>query len=952
MSNSVVSVDNAETPVNERSIAGEAQPQETMDVDMAESRGARNEELEELKSAEKQLERLKELCAKNKEGSMGVRELMDSLGCASRLQLVQIVEDLVEKASVLEEVQKCTGWSEGDLRRLEEKQREVDRLLAEQAATKKASCTKDESIPGMPCRANAKYNLEGWARVAADIESLDAGQLHAVFKEDIATARDKAKAQYEALSSEIRHGSYEGIVTALSEANRVEANTKRVVALGKLRKLRKPEAQSVAEYCVELERLSARAYPEMDERALATTRAQQLYDQIVHWPESYYFLEAMEQERSNAYESLKEAAMRVERRRITLESTRSQKYQAMNDSFSRRLREEKSGETKLKEQGLRKDRPKVRQEGESPDKEKEDSKQPTKNEYIRCYNCKEHQPTQNLAQQHQGMAVPQVGRKSITKESGNREITLKMYVSAQKGYMLVLGTNALQALHYELVQRTDTEAEKDKDLEKMPPGVVEESTDIATVCKRTYVAPGQLKWIPIKGQAGERILHSRSKWISSGLCVVNEHGEAEVPVWNMSAEPLVLRVNQEVGDWEGSEAEYSKVRAREVETDMLALGKPMLHAHERKTMLGAYLENNRGEEAPESSELVEDEYEVSDSMHFLHVQFRCDGQPFPAIEGRAGFQLNSCRCSRSTYVKDLLPDIPPPALDERVECVLDAARVLSIWWDVGSISLKVQRIMDRSYKVLKPKAVGFAYAFFRHRCLHVAIMAGSVPQGAPFRHTSLYDWICDSTRIIEYGWRIAKQVEWPQVALTVQSGQEHNRIVLVIPEVLHRIKHCLMGPNTIVFYYKSFRDVKATSTAFFADDVGNVVYVLPPKEPTDPFSWLQFVNSLNLWLTCGAHVTVVNGPRSVELHSWDRLNEKARSHMTGYLNTYPAYMSRLHYLIPSEPGVLSPTMACLKVGVVHDPNRWWAVEQATEFYEFLRQQVIEVVQLEPLRIPK
>ncbi|KAK5974308.1 hypothetical protein GCK32_006545, partial [Trichostrongylus colubriformis] len=535
-----------------------------------------------------------------------------------------------------------------------------------------------------------------------------------------------------------------------------------------------------------------------------------------------------------------------------------------------------------------------------------------------------------------------------------------MYVSAQKGYMLVLGTNALQALHYELVQRTDTEAEKDKDLEKMPPGVIEESTDIATVCKRTYVAPGQLKWIPIKGQAGERILHSRSKWISSGLCVVNEHGEAEVPVWNMSAKPLVLRVNQEVGDWEEGEAEYSKVRAREVETDMLALVRGLKliqdevrdHNERYRNKMKKYYDNKNevdkhykpkvGErvfmrmprekmvaahpklafdwsgpfrvlECSDNSALitsvtaeeepirvqfdlllkcpseindepvkvfskrkrmrrkesmcgacrvqivmnentrfrVEDEYEVSDSMHFLHVQFRCDGQPFPAIEGRAGFQLNSCRCSRSTYVKDLLPDIPPPAVDERVECVLDAARVLSIWWDVGSISLKVQRIMDRSYKVLKPKAVGFAYAFFRHRCLHVAIMAGSVPQGAPFRHTSLFDWICDSTRIIEYGWRIAKQVEWPQVALTEQSGQEHNRIVLVIPEVLHRIKHCLMGPNTIVFYYKSFRDVKATSTALFADDVGNVVYVLPPKEPTDPFSWLQFVNSLNLWLTCG-----------------------------------------------------------------------------------------------------
>ncbi|KAK6062095.1 hypothetical protein COOONC_00244 [Cooperia oncophora] len=321
-----------------------------------------------------------------------------------------------------------------------------------------------------------------------------------------------------------------------------------------------------------------------------------------------------------------------------------------------------------------------------------------------------------------------------------------------------------------------------------------------------------------------------------------------------------------------------------------------------------------------------DEYDVADVMHFLHVGFRCDGQPFPAVEGRGSFPLDSCRCSRTTRVGQLLSVVPQPACDERIECVLDAARVPSD-----------MRIMDKSYKVLTPKAIGFAYAFFRHRCLHVSIMAGTVPQEAPLRHSQLPGWPCDATRVIEYGWRIAKKLEWETIAQSVQNGQEHGRIVVVVPEVLHRIKFCHTSPNMAIFYYKSFREIRATNTAIFADDVGNVILVLPPREPADPYSWLQFVNALNLWLSCGAHVIVVNGPRAVEENSWDRLNAKTRSHINGYVDTYPSFLNQIHCLVPAEPGILSSTMACLKVGVVHNPDRWWPVEQAVEFFEFLRQ---------------
>ncbi|KIH58473.1 hypothetical protein ANCDUO_11319 [Ancylostoma duodenale] len=133
---------------------------------------------------------------------------------------------------------------------------------------------------------------------------------------------DKAMAQYEALPAAVRHGPFEGLIASLANSNKVEARTNRIIALGILRKLRKTGAQSVAEYCVELERWSVSAYPELDKQALATARAQQLYEQLVNWPESYHLLEAMERDGPNAYMNLKEAAMRVERRRLTMDSVR------------------------------------------------------------------------------------------------------------------------------------------------------------------------------------------------------------------------------------------------------------------------------------------------------------------------------------------------------------------------------------------------------------------------------------------------------------------------------------------------------------------------------------------------------------------------------------------------------------------------------------------------------
>ncbi|VDO93744.1 unnamed protein product [Heligmosomoides polygyrus] len=100
---------------------------------------------------------------------------------------------------------------------------------------------------------------------------------------------------------------------------RAERRTNKIVALGQLRKLRMLEGQSVADFCVKLERLTRVAYPELDEEAMDTERAHLLYDQLVHWNDSYHLTEALESERG-AYNRVKETAKTIERRNLTLRS--------------------------------------------------------------------------------------------------------------------------------------------------------------------------------------------------------------------------------------------------------------------------------------------------------------------------------------------------------------------------------------------------------------------------------------------------------------------------------------------------------------------------------------------------------------------------------------------------------------------------------------------------------
>ncbi|RCN42760.1 hypothetical protein ANCCAN_11243, partial [Ancylostoma caninum] len=91
---------------------------------------------------------------------------------------------------------------------------------------------------------------------------------------------------------------------------------------------------------------------------------------------------------------------------------------------------------------------------------------------------------------------------------------------------------------------------------------------------------------------------------------------------------------------------------------------------------------------------AEKEFDVKDEMHFLHGQFRCMGQPFPMIPDHpmTADVASKCHCSGMIRAVNLIPTLPAPACDHRIENVLEAARVLAIWNGSGTLKEKLRWI--------------------------------------------------------------------------------------------------------------------------------------------------------------------------------------------------------------------------------------------------------------------
>lgn len=304
-----------------------------------------------------------------------------------------------------------------------------------------------------------------------------------------------------------------------------------------------------------------------------------------------------------------------------------------------------------------------------------------------------------------------------------------------------------------------------------------------------------------------------------------------------------------------------------------------------------------------------------------------------------------CNCSATIVVGDLIPETPQPANHHRVDCVLEGARVIAIWQGAGSRAEKAAWILDPFHRRITPRSVALSYAFFRSRCVHVSVFAGIHANGI-MRHANVCGWSCDTSRIFELGWSLACRTTWTGPDGLI--GKEHRRILLVVPENLHRLKFAAGGAKDLrVFFYREFKEIHLKKTNLFDNNIGHVIFVFPSVEPK-PGTWLPVVHAVNMWLRCGVRLYLIAGPRCVDENSWYRVAFSARDHINSLINSNTELAPQLVDKLPVEQGVVDTTSPCFAVSVVEDAKTWIPERQCRLFYEFLSCQLAQQVTMEKL----
>ncbi|XGW23594.1 hypothetical protein V3C99_005654, partial [Haemonchus contortus] len=177
---------------------------------------------------------------------------------------------------------------------------------------------------------------------------------------------------------------------------------------------------------------------------------------------------------------------------------------------------------------------------------------------------------------------------------------VQMHVKRLKDEVLLLGTNALEALGIRILISTQNETQIDCDKTEGAQGKNHQSRNsnipqkalMAVVAKRSYVKPKTCSRVQVRcGQhSKDAVLWSHNRLVESGVCSVSEKGVAEVPVFNNLDEPVIFKEGETIGEW--SQHKWVDPRLVDAKSDMLELSKE--HTTEgRMKMLLDHLSANK-----------------------------------------------------------------------------------------------------------------------------------------------------------------------------------------------------------------------------------------------------------------------------------------------------------------------------------------------------------------------
>ncbi|VDL86007.1 unnamed protein product [Nippostrongylus brasiliensis] len=147
-----------------------------------------------------------------------------------------------------------------------------------------------------------------------------------------------------------------------------------------------------------------------------------------------------------------------------------------------------------------------------------------------------------------------------TRECGveGREMRAKVYVTKAEDEEVIIGTNVLPQLGYQLtrMQAAEKASEGREGVRQNKLTEGRRLPTVATVACRSYIAPGTVQWVTLRGceSNANYLLDSKNARILSGVVRSSESGCVDIPVINRSSEPYVFKGGEEVGNWTSGQA--------------------------------------------------------------------------------------------------------------------------------------------------------------------------------------------------------------------------------------------------------------------------------------------------------------------------------------------------------------------------------------------------------------
>ncbi|KAL6729628.1 hypothetical protein Aduo_000667 [Ancylostoma duodenale] len=265
-----------------------------------------------------------------------------------------------------------------------------------------------------------------------------------------------------------------------------------------------------------------------------------------------------------------------------------------------------------------------------------------------------------------------------------------------------------------------------------------------------------------------------------------------------------------------------------------------------------------------------------------------------------------------------LPELPEPAHSHRVENVLEAARVIAIWQGYGTLAEKITWMTNPEHRRISPRSVALAYAFFKSRYMHIAIMASTVPSHSIMRHAPIPGWSCDMVHIFELAWTMACRISW-------------NNTTQKLMRMEHR-------------FYRPTQSKDSEESKWM--ERHNRVLLSRVQGNSFTTSWLPFIHAVNMWLACGCRVCLIAEPRTQDESAWFRVTEQARKHVNGFLEGHVEYMSQVVDKLPVMPGAVDTASPFFSVAIAEDEHTPIPERQARLFYEMTRRQLQQWASLE------